>query len=818
LILEAIAIAVAKFLAGVVSGEVKKWGTDKLKQLFYEKILGKKLPKSDSEILKEVQDYLRYHVDDFQNRFEAELNDCLDEFKDKQDELLEAINALGIIPKQVDIEAVIKKVLSRSPFELFIDLDTFLDRVDPELGETEHYVPRADELEILDKFLDSDARLLLIYGDRGVGKTRLLIEYARKLEENGKAYRFCSKLGSPSDREYATAIEEAGKDKDLIILADEIDTVPNHKALLDFLKDSSGLDLDTKLRIIGCTVNPDLVVREDLHSWTQRYELSIFTDPKGLKEIARRNFPKDVEKVDLERVARSCEGFPDTVIAIFHLLGEGELSLDEVPDRDEVLNIRFGKLYDEAGNYKAALPILAVTRVIWDDERKLFNDFYSEYGSETFARALNNLQSHVALDEDRDAEQVRVFRSRELFAIYLIKRFFLEQGAKGSLTALAKVVAKTRSAPLFIERLLVFQDDDRYKIECDRAISALLEEIQKPGSHTEALFSVINTLDERYARRGLLHDKVNWKRLKERFGELPEKKDRAIWLHEMGVVLGHLGEPQEAKSWYEGSLGIKKELGNKSGIAKTLYQLGNIAYLQGDYKEARSKYEKAKETFEELGEKEHVAAVLHQLGMIAQQQGDYEEARKLYGESLELEKELGNRLGIAITLHQLGVLAKNQGDYDEARKLSMESFEIAEELGDKAGIARSLHLIGMLEQHDGNYKEARRIFEECLVITEQLGDKSEMALILGQLGRLAEIEGDEIEAFMLYFKALNIFTQLKAPKAQLAGSLIAGQRERVGQEEFEKLVKQAGEKLGQDLSFVLGWFKDGEAEPGDEQP
>jgi tetratricopeptide (TPR) repeat protein len=827
LILEAIAIGAAKFLAktvwGALSGEAKKWGTDKLKQLFYEKILGKKLPKSDSEILKEVQDYLRYHVDDFQNRFEVELNDHLDEFKDKQDELLEAINALGIIPKQVDVGAIIKEAFLRPACRLFVSLEEFLRyETDDEIRNTKVYVPRAGEIEKLAEFLNSDNRLLLISGDRGVGKTRLLVEYAKILEGKKTPFRFASKVEETEIKRYEYELERIGGDG-LVILIDEIDKLVKIGRFLELIGPYSSLKVKDKIKVIGCTINKDSVSTDKVKSWLQEYELKLFDDAVKLKKVATDNFKEAADDEDVDKLVEKAEGFPDAIVAFFLMLEQGKITwaeLDELGSRVAILTKRFELQYEEAGVHAPALAMLATMQVIWDDELHHFNEFYANHGIGTFSHALNSdeLTAHVARDEDRDAEQVRVFRSRELFAIYLIKRFFIEQGAKGSLIALAKVVAKTWSARSFLERLLVFQDDDRYKIKCDRAIAALLEEIQKPGSHTEALFRVINILDDRYARRGILHDKVNWKRLKEQLGELPEKKDRAIWLHEMGMVLGHLGEPLEAKSWYEQSLKINKELGNKSGIAITLHQLGNIAYLQGDYKEARSKYEEAKEAFEELGGKGHVAAVLHQLGMIAQQQGDYEEARKLYGESFELEKELGNRLGIAITLHQLGVLAKNQGDYDEARKFSMESFEIAEELGDKAGIAKSLHLIGMLEQHDGNYKEARRIFEECLVITEQLGGKSEMALILGQLGRLAEAEGNELDAFICYFQALNIFAQLNAPQAQTVGAWIREQRERVGPEEFEKLVKQAGEKMEQNLSFVLDWFKDGEAEPGDEQP
>ncbi len=869
--------------------------------LVRKKIENKKLTKREERYFEELAKLLDANKKEFTTLFKKEFRKWRATIKEDREKVLEeldtAVARLGIFPDE--IKTIVEKAILRSAFYLFVDTQKFLKGKDDELQATRVYVPRADEIAELQKFLGSQNRLLLISGDRGVGKTRLLVEYARLLEEKGILCYFTSPVIETDAKKYEYELNQLAKGKELFLLVDEIDKLPNQ--FLDLFGPYSRVEGKDGIRVIGCTYYPDKVHVSPFEPAIQPYHLKVFEDVSKLKEVAIENFTELAGSKDLDELVRHLDGYPDAVIAFFFMLQKGEIKWGELVSRDKILEKRFKEQYEEVEEHVQALATLAAIQMVGDNELENFDRFYQKYHNVSFEAALRNeyVRPHVGYVEDPG---VCFFRSRELLGLYMVRRFFFDEDGAGDIKALAEVEARNLSAPFFVERLLslreVFERDnnERCLAKCDSAISVLLEEIQKPGSHTKALFRVIGTLDERYVRRGILRDKVNWERLKERLRELPDKKDRAIWLHNMGMVLGHLGEPLEAKSWYEESFEIKKELGDKSGIAKSLHQLGMIAQQQGNYEEARRQYEESLEIKKELGDKSGIASTLHNLGVIAQDQGDYDEARrkygesleiakelgdksgiakslhqlgnvaclqgdfekarKLYGESLEIEKELGDKSGIAQALHQLGNIAEAQSDYEEARKLYEESLEIKNGLGDKSGIAITLHQLGMIAQKQGDYDEARRRYEDAkgafeklgekghvaatlhnmgaiaqkqgdydearrkygksLEIAKELGDKSGIAISLGQLGRLAEAEGDELKAFTLYFKALNIFAQLKAPEAQLAGSFIAKQRERMGVVKFEKLVEQAGEKMGQDLSYVLDGFKDEEAESGDE--
>jgi hypothetical protein len=98
----------------------------------------------------------------------------------------------------------------------------------------------------------------------------------------------------------------------------------------------------------------------------------------------------------------------------------------------------------------------------------------------------------------------------------------------------------------------------------------------------------------------------------------------------------------------------------------------------------------------ELGDKWGIANTLDLLGDLAGEQGDYAAAQGLLAESLILQRELGDKWGIANTLDCLGRVAQAAGDYAAARALFVESLLLRRELGIKAKIAASLLCLGGL--------------------------------------------------------------------------------------------------------------------------
>jgi len=86
-----------------------------------------------------------------------------------------------------------------------------------------------------------------------------------------------------------------------------------------------------------------------------------------------------------------------------------------------------------------------------------------------------------------------------------------------------------------------------------------------------------------------------------------------------------------------------------------------VAYVQGDYASARSLFEESLAISRELGSKLSIAQSLNSLANVAWSEGDYATARTLLEESLAIRRELGNKLGIAVCLAGLGGVAAGMG-------------------------------------------------------------------------------------------------------------------------------------------------------------
>jgi tetratricopeptide (TPR) repeat protein len=210
------------------------------------------------------------------------------------------------------------------------------------------------------------------------------------------------------------------------------------------------------------------------------------------------------------------------------------------------------------------------------------------------------------------------------------------------------------------------------------------------------------------------------------------------------------------KALHEESLAIKRELGDKWGIASSLGNLGILAADQGDYALARALHEESLGLRRELGDRLGVALSVINLGIavlaesLNQAEPELREghepnlspAQALFEESLAMRKELADRPGIAECLVRLGEVEHCRGNYDKADYLYQQSLEICRELGDKPGISNALLDTGHVDMRRGHTRQAAVRFSESLAMRRQLNDTrgiiESLAALAGAAAWLAE--------------------------------------------------------------------------------
>jgi non-specific serine/threonine protein kinase len=197
--------------------------------------------------------------------------------------------------------------------------------------------------------------------------------------------------------------------------------------------------------------------------------------------------------------------------------------------------------------------------------------------------------------------------------------------------------------------------------------------------------------------------------------------------------------------------------------AKALHGAGTLALRQGDYAAARPALEESLAIRRELGDRPGIAASLNNLGYVVRAQGDYAAASALFEQSLAIKRERGDRQGIAHSHQNLGETAHLQGDYALARDRYEESLAISRESKDGWDIASSLCNLGYLSLDLGDAGAARSQFGESLAIWRGFRSPSGIALALEGLAGVAAARGAAARAMRLTGAAAALRAPIGVP-------------------------------------------------------
>jgi non-specific serine/threonine protein kinase len=217
---------------------------------------------------------------------------------------------------------------------------------------------------------------------------------------------------------------------------------------------------------------------------------------------------------------------------------------------------------------------------------------------------------------------------------------------------------------------------------------------------------------------------------------------------------------RSAQLFLDESLSIRRELGDRAGIATSLAHLAHVTCNRDDYPAARGLYEESLAIWRELRDEAGLAAVLAGLGDVARRAGEYQAARSLQEESLAIRRALGDRYGISQSLIWLGDAVFESGDTAAARAHYEEALAIRRELGDRAGVAGVMGELAEVARHRGDYAEARRLREEGLAVWRALGCQVAVIHWLGALGHAAREQGEYQEAHRFYAESLLLRKQV----------------------------------------------------------
>ena len=227
-------------------------------------------------------------------------------------------------------------------------------------------------------------------------------------------------------------------------------------------------------------------------------------------------------------------------------------------------------------------------------------------------------------------------------------------------------------------------------------------------------------------------------------------------LTSLGNAYHSLGRYEQAISFYQQSLEIQQDIGDRLGEAASLGNLGAAYHSLGRYEEAISYHQQSLEIKRQIANRLGEAASLGNLGAAYNSLGRYEEAISYHQQSLEIEREIGDRLGEAASLGGLGNAYDSLGRYEEAISYHQQSLEIEREIGDRRGEAASLGGLGNAYHSLGSYEEGISYYQQSLEIKRQIGNRLGEAISLNGLGNAYNSLGRYEEAISYQQQSLEI--------------------------------------------------------------
>ncbi|MEM7127601.1 MAG: BTAD domain-containing putative transcriptional regulator [Chloroflexota bacterium] len=205
----------------------------------------------------------------------------------------------------------------------------------------------------------------------------------------------------------------------------------------------------------------------------------------------------------------------------------------------------------------------------------------------------------------------------------------------------------------------------------------------------------------------------------------------------LGAFLEPLGRGDDCRALLVQNLAVARENNLIDAVGWALLRLGMLdMWHQAD--SARSMLEESRDCFRQTNNSEGIIAALGHLSYIHVRQVDLNQALLLAEEALQLARALEAPLLIATTLARLSSICTNQSQYEMARSYAEEALGLARLLNNSLLEGELLNNLAAIATYEGDNERSLLLLEESIQLFQKVGLESGDALSAQEnMGRLA---------------------------------------------------------------------------------
>jgi tetratricopeptide (TPR) repeat protein len=221
-------------------------------------------------------------------------------------------------------------------------------------------------------------------------------------------------------------------------------------------------------------------------------------------------------------------------------------------------------------------------------------------------------------------------------------------------------------------------------------------------------------------------------------------------------LLNHLGRRDTERAALDEALSLATEAGAQDVVVRVRDLIGLHLLLLGRYDGARAVLALAIEGARTLGDAKTEASASGRLGNALWAQRKFDEARAQHERQLELGRALADRRVEAHAAGNLGIVDLAQGRHADALAHHGHYLALCRETGDRRGEAIAMANLGRVFSTQHSLDQAREHYERSAAISREIGFRLGEATATGNLGSILHRQGLFEEALEHYERNLAI--------------------------------------------------------------
>jgi tetratricopeptide (TPR) repeat protein len=264
-----------------------------------------------------------------------------------------------------------------------------------------------------------------------------------------------------------------------------------------------------------------------------------------------------------------------------------------------------------------------------------------------------------------------------------------------------------------------------------------------------------------------------------------------IAINNNGLILHLVGNSNIALQYFEKSLSIVKQNGDRYGEGVAFNNISLIYSSRGDYDTALDYLKKSLAISQEAEDFRGEGKVLNNLGTISQYQRDFDNANNYFEKSLAIQQKIGDNEGQCSTLNNLSATAISQRNYDIALNYLEKSLALVLQIGDLYGQGVVLNNMSQIYDYKGDYDTALNYLEKSLVIRQQINDNHGEGATLHNMGAIFYKQKNDIENAILYFiKSYRALEKIGSPDSQHSVGYLDIIIDKIGEQKFKEIFQK----------------------------